>query len=362
MARMKVKSEGMKRSLATLLKKDEPTIDKKSYSSSMIRYLNWHSINTDIGVMRKWVATYLTENNRKKEVTIINRASDIELRIPGLLCRLQMRGDYMIAADEDKIEATISSLIKKYDVKKPKVVEKAVPTISPMEKAKIAISKHIGVIEGKIDDYLTSGLTFSTKNYIADNTLSPMAIKAIATHFSTLVDELTELLDGSDQQLAEGYSHLRRAKQKRFQSFVKQIVLDCDSYAPPKKERKPRAKKVKPATAFVKKVRYKESDEELKLVSEKPEKLIGATECILYNTEKRLLIRLVSDSTFTVKGTTIQNVDAEKSGAKILRKPAEALSNRFTKRSSKTMFDSIKAKTRVATGRLNEHMIIIGVY
>lgn len=362
MARLKVKSAAMKRNLATLQKKDEPSIEEHNYVSSMIRYLNWHNVNTDIGVMRKWVITYLMDNKRKKDAAIVNRASDLELRQVSLLARLKMRGDCISTSDESKIDSIISTLITKYDVRQPGVTVKEFVVVSPMEKAKAAISKHIGILEGKVDDYLTNGDVFTIKNYIADNSLSPMAVKAIANHFAPMRDELTDALNGADDQLKEGYSHLRRAQLKKFLALINQIVIDCDAQAPKKKERVVRAKKVKPAATLVNNVRYQQVDIELGIESVKPEKLIGATECVLYDTEKRLVVHLVSDSTFTVSGTTIKNIDLTKSCAKVLRKPAETLAARFTKRSTKSLIDNIKCKPRGTTGRMNENMLIIGVF
>jgi len=362
MARMKVKSEAMKSAVATLLRKDEPTVESKNYVSSMIRYLNWHNVNTNETVMRKWVTKYLTENKRTKDAKVLEAAPDNELRQVALLARLKMRGDYLSTSDELKITSMLESLITKYDVKVKRVASNPVTTLSPMEKAKANISKHIGILEGEIDNYLTTGEVFSIKNYLVSNNLSPMAVKAIANHFSVLRDELTELLQGADKDLMEGYSHLRRAQQKRFLAFVNDIVTACDSQSPKAKERKVRVKKVKPASVLVARLRYKETDDDLKLVSEKPEKLIDATECLLYDTEKRILIRLVSDSKFTVNGTTIKNIDPNLSGQKILRKPEALLIQKPTKKSAVTLFNNIKTKEQRPNGRTNENIIILGVY
>jgi len=362
MARMKVKSTAMKSAMATLQKKDEPLVNSKNYVSSMLRYLNWHNVNTDVGVMRKWVTKYLTENNRKKEARILTPATDLELRQLALLLRLRMRGDYLSTSDDSKIESMISALVVKYDVKEKRVTQKQAGVISPMERAKANISKHIGIIEGNIDDYLTSGEPFSVKNYIANNNLTPMAVKAIANHFAVLRDELAELLTGADKDLVEGYSHLRRMEQKRFFAFVNAIVVDCDAQSPKKKERKVRTKKVKPAASLVTGLRFKDKDDSLNLVSEKPENIIGATECLLYDTEKRQLIHLVSDSKFTVNGTTIKNIDLGKSSRKTLRKPEAVLTHKPTKKTASTWFSLIKTKAQGTSGRTNENIIILGVY
>lgn len=362
MAKLKVKSAAMKRNLAILQKKDEPTVEPKNYVSSMLRYLNWHNVNSDPSVIRKWIIAYLNENKRKKEAVILNRATDAELRQVSLLARLKMREDYISTSDDAKIESIIAALVSKYDIRQPGKVVKEFVSVSPMEKAKAAISKHLGILEGKIDEYLTTGEVLNIKNYIADNALSPMAIKAIANHFAPLRDELTDALNGADEQLKEGYSHLRRVQLKRFIAFINQIVVDCDAQAPKKKERKVRAKKVKPAAAIVSSLRYQKDDIDLGIVSVKPEALVGAKECVLYDTEKRLLTHLVSSSEFTVTGTTIKNINLDKSTTKLIRKPSDLSSLRFTKRSSKTLIEGFKSKPRNTNGRTNENTLIIGVF
>jgi hypothetical protein len=56
--------------------------------------------------------------------------------------------------------------------------------------------------------------------------------------------EFTEVLEGEDIDLVEGYSHLSKLQLRNCVKFCETVINDCASYVQLKKvERKPRAKK-----------------------------------------------------------------------------------------------------------------------
>lgn len=369
MARMKVKSNTMAKSLAQVQKKDVPQVTKGNYIPNLIRYLDWHNRNTDPIMFRKWAVKYMVDTNRTKESKIIKRATEFELKHIALLSILKCSDDnYISKEDGDKIESRITELLEKYNVKSPcKKKTDDNPTISPMARTQAIITYHIGVIEGKIDEYLNTNEQFDMKEYITQHNLAPMILKAIGSHFSKQRDELSELLRGKDDQLKEGYSHLRRIQQKRYFAFLNGIVQECATITKntPKKPRKKTTIKAKPASTLVSKLKYKSTDNELDIKSQSPEKIVDATEVYLYDTQKRHYIYLKAEvnKTFTVTGTTIKNVDTEKSFRKTLRKPKEQLdSKRYTKKFYENLAKNVTSKPQKVTGRMNENIIILGAY
>jgi hypothetical protein len=105
---------------------------------------------------------------------------------------------------------------------------------------------------------------------------------------------------------------------------------------------------------------------DLKLRSITPDKIVGADQAWLYNTKLRKLFKYqaLDGYTLTIKGTTIQNFDPEKSGSKILRKPDVQLAgvSSMSKRPMSNLFNDVKATMGKATGRVSNEYIILGAF
>ena len=103
---------------------------------------------------------------------------------------------------------------------------------------------------------------------------------------------------------------------------------------------------------------------ELKLTSESPAKLVGASEAWLYDTKKRKLVHVVADThagTVSVKGSSIVGFDPTLTQQKTLRKPAEQLRALLAggKPAQRKYFKEIKATEVKFNGRGNENLIIL---
>jgi len=179
------------------------------------------------------------------------------------------------------------------------------------------------------------------------------------------LQEFNEVLEGADEQLVEGYSHLSKAQLKQCVKFCEAVLADCSSYISIKKvERKPRAKKAVSPERQSSKFKYLKEFSEFNLKSENPAKLVGASEAWLYDTAKRKLIHVMADAhlgTFTVKGSAIIAFDAMTTVQKTLRKPAEQLKAVMSggKPAMRKSFGDIKATETKFTGRGNENIIIL---
>jgi hypothetical protein len=93
-------------------------------------------------------------------------------------------------------------------------------------------------------------------------------------------------------------------------------------------------------------------------------KLVNATEAWLYDTAKRKLIHVVSDShigTFSVKGSAIVGFDTLATVQKTLRKPEEQLKLVMSggKPAMRKEFTAIKSTETKYNGRGNENLIIL---
>jgi len=227
-------------------------------------------------------------------------------------------------------------------------------------------------IENAIESFQTDPEAFDPKAFKMLNLLKAVEAKAahcriIKDFYSSNLTELLELAGGTkDAQLVEGYSHLTKKQVKNLIAFYQEIMSACDMLSQEAKvNRKPRAKKSVPAEKLVAKLKYKKTDEALKLVSLNPTDIIGAKELWVYNTKTRKLGRYVANEYMElgVKGTSLTGFNETQSVCKTLRKPEEKLKEfkAAGKVQLRKFLDDINATDTMMNGRFNEETIILKV-
>jgi hypothetical protein len=132
-----------------------------------------------------------------------------------------------------------------------------------------------------------------------------------------------------------------------------------------KVNRAPRAKKAVPAEKLVAKLKYKKTDEPLKLVSINPADIIGTSELWIFNTKTRKLGKYVAAefNVLGVKGTTITGFNEHTSVQKTVRKPEEKLKEfkAAGKVQLRKFLEDINATDTKMNGRINEDTILLKV-
>lgn len=227
-------------------------------------------------------------------------------------------------------------------------------------------------IESAIESWQTDPESFEPKAFKVLNLLKGKDAKAahariIRDQYVKSLAELEELASGSaDEQLREAYSHRSKKHIRKLIDFYAEVHSACNMLMQESKiNRKPRAKKVVPADKIVAKLKYKKTDEPLKLVSINPADIIGAKELWIYNTKNRKLGKYVAAdfSELGVKGTSITGFNESLSIQKTLRKPVDQLKEFKTagKVALRKFLDDIKATDTKMNGRLNEDTIILKV-
>jgi len=227
-------------------------------------------------------------------------------------------------------------------------------------------------IEAAIESWQTDPEAFEPKAFKVLNLLKGKDAKAahariIRDQYASSLAELEELAGGSaDEQLREAYSHRSKKHIRKLIDFYAEVNSACNMLMQESKvNRKPRAKKVVPADKIVAKLKYKKSDEPLKLVSINPADIIGSKELWIYNTKTRKLGKYVAAdfNELGVKGASITGFSEMLSIQKTLRKPAEQLKE--FKAAGKVVLrkflDEIKATDTKMNGRINEETILLKV-
>lgn len=186
----------------------------------------------------------------------------------------------------------------------------------------------------------------------------------IKRFYSDEIEDIKSAIEGTDQEAKEAYAGYSKAKLKRIQEFLTEIVNAAEMVSKAKKAtRKPRKKKEVSSTKKVEKLKFQAQDNTLGIASEPPANIVGASQVWVYNTKLRKLIRFVAADSkgIDVSGTTLKNISTELSVQKTVRKPKEVLGEfmKAGKVKLRKFMDGIKAVESKPTGRLNEHCVIL---
>jgi hypothetical protein len=352
--------------------------------SRLANAFNWYNYYLGKKEVKEFVADWLDRHEDKNAKAF---RSVPEQSIPstmGWLCRMNTMGLDLTEHELLYIENHVSELLSKNkpakklsaqaqasaDAKAEQQAETVRITIQDRLREKV--SECAGEIDGMFDDFVTAGAKMSADykpiTLIRGMNIAPQMVNTIADDWKKRVAEFEEVIEGKDAQLVEGYSPWTKTQIKNFVKFAEQVIADCGNYVQIKKvERKPRAKKAVSPEKLASKFKFLKEFAELKLKSEAPAKLVGASEAWLYDTKKRKLIHVVADThagTVSVKSSSIVGMDTVQSQQKTLRKPAEQIKALLAggKPASRKYFKDIKATETKYNGRGNENLIILKAY
>lgn len=342
-------------------------------NSRLIAAFTWYGYHYDKKTVKEFVIDWLARNERQRDAKDFARVPEsiIGNQI-GWLCRMNLMGLQLNEHEALTVDNAITAHIRSIRAVKEviKTAEKEVPrgpTIQDRLREKV--QECAGELEGMFDDFILAGAKMSADfkpiTVMRGMNVAPQMVNIIADTWKSKLEELEEVLEGKDAQLVEGYSPWTKTQIKNFVKFAEQVVADCGSYVQIKKvERKPRAKKAVSPEKQASKFKFLKEFAELKLTSESPAKLVGASEAWMYDTKKRKLVHVVADThagTVSVKGSSIVGFDPTQTQQKTLRKPAEQLKALLAggKPAQRKYFKDIKATEVKFNGRGNENLIIL---
>jgi len=239
-----------------------------------------------------------------------------------------------------------------------------VPTIQDRLNEKLSAT--IGELEGHFDDVVTNTKnTFKPYDFLVAQNVAQAQLGKLESAFDSTRAELEAAQAREDEQLVEGYKHLKAADYKRIYAWLDELQKAVEQYRGVKKAtKKARVKKSPSKEKLVAKLKYLKQDNTLKLVSVNPVDIIGAQELWVYNTKTRKLgqYMAMSSSGLAIKGTSIDNYTA-KSASKTLRKPDQQLADfmKAGKVALRTFLNSIKATETKLNGRINADVMLLRV-
>ena len=331
-----------------------PDFNLMDYDVSLRVNLSFYNLEVSNPVKKAEALAYW--KSLGKDIKNISKLSDSLFSTCGAVAHMTH------SRDIDLEEKHLHYLDNKYNELKLIKVEEddsTKPQISKEDKDEISTTLHIEEFEHGLD-LILKGQKFDAKSYLIRHEVKPAITKNIANWFKKYLKEIKEIKN--DEQLQESYSFLTKPELSKLRNDLDNMINSCEvATAIIKASRKPREKKIKAPSEVVKKVKYLK--EFLNLKSLSPEKIINSNEVWLFNSKVRRLFKYSSlqGMTFSVKGTTLTNVDVEKSGGKTLRKPSEQLKDieSFTSRPMNKLYNDVRAIASKATGRINEDTIIL---
>ncbi len=347
--------------------------DSDNRNSRLGAAFYWYGYHYGKKEVKEFMIDWLSRQDRVKEAKEFARVPESTLtNVYGWLARMNLMGLELLESEQVKLDDQIKAHIQSVRAVK-EVVEKAdepaVAKVTIQDRLREKMTEAAGEIEGMYDEMIVAGAKmsadFKPMALLRGMNVAPQMVGSIADTWRQRLDELQEATAGKDAQLVEGYGNFSKIQLRNLIKFCEQVIADCGNYVQIKKvERKPRAKKAVSPEKLAGKFKFLKEFAELKLTSESPAKLVGASEAYLYDTKKRKLVHVVADQhigTFSVKGSSIVGFDTANSQQKTLRKPAEQLKTLLGggKPAARKFFKDIRATEIRFNGRGNENLVIL---
>ena len=360
-----------------MMKGVERQLNPNHYMRDLIGALNYYNANHDDKDKKKWLISHMAKTDKKLAVELL-KVDEYHFRYAGILARLMDGGSELEEKEANyfnerlvKLKEQVGSRQKsqdKLDKKTADALAAAAPSnvISIQQRMEEKARELASEIDGAIDDFMINKKNdFSTKNYLLANLVAAPIAKRIGEMYVATAAELRGAIEGTDEQLVEGYSHFTKRELKKFAEFVEGIISDCNQQVQTAKaNRAPRKRKEKPASVQVARMKYLKEFTELNLKSTKPEGIINSTEVWVYNTKyRRISVYKADNGALAVKGTTILGFSVTESKQFTLRKPADFFKGlTIGKRPLNAKMKTLTTKSAVPNGRINEETIILGAF
>jgi len=338
---------------------DEPTFTEGHHITrdELANSLNWYSATGTLDDAYKFYKDFFKTQGRTQEGELIAKVpGDWVNRTGAWLTRLVSMGVVLPDSSRRFLELKIKESLAHA------VIEQAVEASPPniQQRIREKNSEFIGEIEGMLDDNNIPDMY----EYLKEKSATGLAARALALKLQPRALELAEAAKSVDPQLKEGYQHLSKKQIKSTQETVQRIIDDALRYADnSKKARKPRKKKVVTADKQVSKMAFAARNDQYKLASISPAKIVGASELWVFNAKYKTLgvYRALDSKGLQVRKSFILNVDEANSYAKrIGRKTEEHLNTVLNggKVALRKLLDSINGD-KLENKRITKDVILL---
>lgn len=347
----------------------EPKLNENSTNIEIMHAYNYYNSTYTDDDAKQFVITYFKSQQKANKglVKKLNQIPAWELHNVGWNCRLLSNGSKLPLEIKQSVVNKINKLVASVTEVKEEVVETPKVVISIQERVQNKASELIGELEGELDSfYQDHSYQFNASEWFRAKAIKPQIAKIISEYYAPLYAEIHEILNRKDRDLCDAYKSWKRPNLKKYMEFVKSIISAAETATiVAKVSRKPRKKKEKPLTVIVKKLKFKEKDDDLNLTSVNPTDIIGSNQLWVYNTKTRVLAvyNALGPVGLGVKGSTLIGYDEQTSTAKMLRKPEDTLTKLKDagKIALKRILSDLSTKEKPVNGRINKDVILVKV-
>lgn len=243
---------------------------------------------------------------------------------------------------------------------------KNIVEIKSSEPKVVPIRQNLNNFANGVDDhieYIIKGSKITNyKEFVESYNLNKAEIGQAVSIVDDFAMEFRELAQGEDEQLKEGYSHVKKATLRHLLEFFDGVITGLMETQQAKKITRIRRKRPIDKNKLVRRLKYTKQYEEYKSVD--PVEIIGASEVWVYDTKRKRLGVYASEyeGTLSVKGTVINNYSLNKSYEKTIRK-SELLSSFMgcRKNGLHKFMDGIRGKKYPAKSRVQATMVLLKV-
>lgn len=341
---------------------DEPSFKNEYTLAEYARALNWYNSMCTISDAREYIETYFKNVGRDKDLKKFKTVSDAWVPITAAwICRLINRGVKISDSSKKYLENKLNETISKHSSSEKKE-EIRVNTISIQDR----INEKSNDLIGDIEELIDKGEEFSLYDWMKGKELPATYAPRIAEYYAPVLQELIEASEGTDPQLKEAYKHYTKKKLNERIVFFNNIIEDAERYADTtKKARAPRKPRTVSVEKKLKNFKYQKEDNNYKIASVNPEKVIGCQELWTFNTKYKILtvLRAIDRGGLQVKGTTIINYDEKSSFSKRAGRKPEVYIDKVLnggKLVLRKLMDEIKSDAPLSC-RINENTILLKI-
>lgn len=337
------------------LGKEEPK--RVESVSDLIRAYSWYRAMNDIDDAREWLIAYAKVNN-PKAIPAIKQLNTVTMELTmGWIARMYTNGvslpEGVVSKLDNWLKEITKYVIKKNDDKKEHVVRS-----TPKDR----IGEFLPDFEDALD---TLDESFSAYQYLTSKEVPQIYIKRVSDYYQPQLDEVERALKKADKDLTEAYSIYRKRDLTKIRDYLKGIVTDCDrALGNARKARRPRKPRKKSVEQLLKHFQFMEKHDGLEIVSENPEKIIGAKHLIALNTSNNVLtVYTAKDGGLNVHRSGIVNFDEKLSKSKRVGrriKDVIEISNGGSRGAIKVL-DKVNSSELEANSRINKNTILLRI-
>jgi hypothetical protein len=326
------------------------------------RAFNWYNAMCDVNDAREYSVDYFKKINKSEMVKVAKAVPDKLFPMTSAwVFRMLARGAAIDTVMVDRAIARFSK-IKIDSEDEPRLESKPSNVINIQDRIRDKASEIIGSVEELID----KGDEFSLYDWLKANEIPATYAPRIAAFYAPVLAELLEASDRSDPQLVEGYSSFSKKELQVRIILFNSIIEDAERYADTtKKVRMPRKPRTISVEKKLKNFKFQKEDNNYKIASINPEKVIGAQELWTFNTKYKTLtvFRAIDRGGLQVKGTSIVNYDEAASVTKRTGRKPEVYVDKVLNGGKivlRKLMDELKNDASLAY-RINENTILLKV-